>query len=442
MKFFSLILTFIALLSTFSTSSRAIEIQKVTSDSGVTAWLVEDHSIPLVAMNFSFNGGAASDPADTTGLSQFLSGMLDEGAGDLTSAQFQAAINDNSIKMSFAASQHRFDGSLQTLTVNRDTAVSLLRKALLSPRFDAAPLERVRRQLLVSLENERENPRVISSRAWIKTMVGKDHPYARSKSGTMLGLKAITSKDLHARAKKLLTRQDLLVAVTGDIDAKSLKKVLDQVFGDLPAKSDIKPVVEAAVLDRAKTQIVDRDIPQSIIQFGLKGIKRKDKDFVTAYVLFNIFGSGQFGSRLMEEVREKRGLSYSAYATLYPLRRAGLILGSAATVNARVGETIKVIRDEFKRMADEGPTQAELDNAKAYLTGAYALRFDSNSKITSQLLAIRKAELGIDYIKNRNDLIRAVTLKEAKRVAKRLLHSDQLVFTIVGKPANVTATSN
>ena len=442
MKFFSLILTFIALLSTFTTSSRAIEIQKVTSDSGVTAWLVEDHSIPLVAMNFSFNGGAASDPSDKTGLSQFLSGMLDEGAGDLTSAQFQAAINDNSIKMSFAASQHRFDGSLQTLSVNQDIAVSLLRKALISPRFDAAPLERVRRQLLVGLENERENPRVISSRAWIKTMVGKDHPYARSKSGTMAGLKAITGQDLHARAKKLLTRQGLLVAVTGDIDAKNLKKVLDQVFGDLPEKSDIKPVAEAAVLDKAKIQIVDRDIPQSIIQFGLKGIKRKDKDFVTAYVLFNIFGSGQFGSRLMEEVREKRGLSYSAYATLYPLRRAGLILGSAATVNARVGETIKVIRDEFKKMADEGPTQAELDNAKAYLTGAYALRFDSNSKITSQLLAIRKAELGIDYIKNRNELIRAVTLKEIKNVAKRLLHSDQLVFTIVGKPANVTATLN
>jgi len=442
MKTFTLILTFIVLLSTFTTASRAIEIQQVKSDSGVTAWLVEDHSIPLIAMNFSFNGGAATDPADKAGLSQFLSGMLDEGAADMTSAQFQAAINDNSIKLGFSASQHRFDGGLQTLSVNRDIAFSLLHKALTSPRFDANPLERVRRQLLVGLENDKEKPRVISTRAWLKTMVGKDHPYARSKSGTMAGIKAITSQDLHNRAKKLLTRQGLLVAVTGDIDAKTLKQVLDQTFGDLPEKSDIKPVAEAAVLDQSKIQIIDRDIPQSIIQFGHKGIKRKDKDFVAAYVLFNIFGSGQFGSRLMEEVREKRGLSYSAYATLYPLRRAGLVFGSAATVNARVGETIQVIRDEFKKMADNGPTQAELDNAIAYLTGAYALRFDTNSKIASQLLANRKAELGIDYIKNRNSLIRAITLADVKRVAKRLLHPDQLVFTIVGKPVNVAASKN
>lgn len=442
MKIFSIIVTLFVALGSFTNAGQAIEIQEVKSDSGVIAWLVEDHSIPLIAMNFSFNGGAATDPDDKTGLSEFLSGMLDEGAGDLTSAQFQAAINDNSIKLGFSTSQHRFDGSLQTLTVNRDKAFDLLEKALVSPRFDKAPLERIRQQFLVSLKRAKEKPRTISTRAWLKTMVGKDHPYARPKSGTAAGINSITAQDLRAKAKKLLTRQGLLVAVTGDIDAKTLKIMLDKTFGGLPEKSDIKPVAEAVVLEQPKIQIIDRDIPQSIVQFGHKGIKRKDKDFVTAYVLFNIFGSGQFGSRLMEEVREKRGLSYSAYATLYPLRRAGLIFGSAATVNARVGETVQVIRDEFKRMADEGPTQSELDNAIAYLTGAYALRFDTNSKIASQLLANRKLDLGIDYVKKRNGLIRAVTLADVKRVAKRLLHADQLVFTIVGKPQNITATSN
>ncbi len=442
MKIFSIVVSLFAVLIAFTTASRAIEIQEVKSDSGVTAWLVEDHSIPLIAMKFSFNGGAATDPLDKTGLSEFLSGMLDEGADDLTSAQFQAAINDNSIKLGFSASQHRFDGSLQTLSVNRDIAFSLLAKALTAPRFDKAPLERVRRQFLVSIKQDKEKPRTISTRAWLKTMVGKDHPYARPRSGTEAGINAINANDLRDKAKKIFTRQSLHVAVTGDIDAKTLKQVLDQLFGSLPEKSDIAPVIEADVFSQPKIQVIDRDIPQSIVQFGHKGIKRKDKDFVTAYVLFNIFGSGQFGSRLMEEVREKRGLSYSAYATLYPLRRAGLIFGSAATVNARVGETVQVIKDEFKRMAEDGPTQVELDNAIAYLTGAYALRFDSNSKIAGQLLANMKLDLGIDYIKRRNSLISAVTLVDVKRVAKRLLHADQLVFTIVGKPKNLAATSN
>ena len=442
MKIFSVLTSFVAALIVATSTAWAIEIQEVKSDSGVTAWLVQDNSIPLIAMKFSFNGGAATDPTDKTGLSEFLSGMLDEGAGDLTSAQFQAALNDNSIKLGFSSSQHRFDGGLQTLSVNRELAFDLLAKAITAPRFDEKPLERIRRQFLVSLKRDNEQPRTIATRAWIKTMVGKDHPYARPRSGTEQGLKSISADDLRAKAKKIFTRDQLFVAVTGDIDAQTLKTMLDKVFGSLPARSDLPEVPEAKISEEAQIQIIDRDIPQSVIQFGTKGIKRKDKDFVTAYVLFNIFGSGSFGSRLMEEVREKRGLSYSAYATLYPLRRAGLIFGSAATVNARVGETVKVVTDEFRKMAENGPTQKELDNAISYLTGAYALRFDTNSKIAGQLLANMKNDLGIDYVTKRNDLIRSVTLADVKRVAKRILRPDQLVFTIVGKPQGVTEASN
>jgi len=442
MKLLNTVIVLCAALAVFTTSARAIEIQEVKSKKGITAWLVEDHSVPLIAMKFSFSGGAATDPKDKTGLSQFLSSMLDEGAGDMDSGQFQAAINDNSIKLGFSVSQHRFDGGLQTLSVNRDIAFSLLAKALTEPRFDEAPFERVKGQILVGLKRDKETPRTISTRAWLKTMVGKDHPYARPKAGTEVGINAISTADLRGKAKQVFTRQGLHVAVTGDITAEALKEILDKVFGNLPEKSTIAPVPEAVVPSQAKIQIVDRDIPQSIVQFGHKGIKRKDKDFIAAFVLFNIFGSGQFGSRLMEEVREKRGLSYSAYATLYPLRRAGLIFGSAATVNARVGETVQVVKDQFKLMAEKGPTQEELDNSIAYLTGAYALRFDTNSKIAGQMLGTMKQELGIDYVKKRNSLIRAVTLADVKRLAKDLFHPDQLVFTIVGRPQNLKSTAN
>ncbi len=439
-----IIFTFVGLFASLfmlSSTAHAIEIQVVKSDKGVTAWLVEDHSNPLIAMRFSFKGGATSDPDEKLGMSDFLSGMLDEGAGDIKSAEFQQIISDLSIKMSFSAKQDRFNGSLQTLTENRDKAFSMLKLALTSPRMDAAPYARMLQQNLVGLKTDKENPRTIVSRAWLKTMVG-DHPYARPKTGTEVTLKNITAQDLKDKAKMLFTRDDLLIAVTGDIDAKALKKLLDDTFGSLPAKSSVPSIDDAKVNTKATVQIIDRNMPQSIIQFGQPGIKRLDKDFIPGYIVFHILGSGQFSSRLMEEVREKRGLAYSAYATLFPMDHAGLVLGSTATVNARVGETVKVIRDEFARMQKDGPTQKELDEAVAYLTGAYALRFDTNSKIAGQLLGTMTARSGIDYIKNRNALIRAVTLADVKRVAKRILKADQLTFTIIGKPEGVTATTN
>lgn len=441
MKLVSFVLGFVAFIFVANTPAYAIKIQEVKSSSGVTAWLVEDHTNPLIAMKFSFEGGAAADAADKTGLSEFLTGMLDEGAGDIKSAQFQQQISDNSIKLGFSASQHHFDGTLQTLSVNRDKAFSLLKLALTAPRFDKVPLERVRQQFLVSLKSDLENPRTIAVRHWLKTMVGKDHPYSRPRSGTKQGLESITADDLRAKAKQVFTKNGLLIAVTGDIDAKTLKKILNDTFGGLPEKSDLPAVSEAKILTGPKIQVIERAIPQSIIYFGHKGIKRKDKDFIPAYVLFNIFGSGQFGSRLMEEVREKRGLAYSAYATLYPLRKGALILGSAATVNARAAETVAVVRNEFKRMAESGPTKKEFDNAISYLTGAYALRFDTNAKIAGQLLSNMKFDLGIDYVERRNDIIRSVTLEDVRRVAKRILHADQLVFTIVGKPKGLEEKS-
>jgi zinc protease len=169
---------------------------------------------------------------------------------------------------------------------------------------------------------------------------------------------------------------------------------------------------------------------------------RKDPDFLIAYVVNHILGSGGFGSRLMEEVREKRGLSYGVYTTLYPLDQAGVFFGGAATVNDRVSETIEVVRTELKRMADDGPTAEELEQAKTYLTGSYALRFDSNRKIAGQLLAIQREDLGIDYVEKRNDLVNAVTLEDVRRVARRIIDADGLIFTIVGRPKAVQSSGN
>ncbi|CAN5448947.1 pitrilysin family protein [soil metagenome] len=415
----------------------AIDIKEVKSKAGIIAWLVEDHTNPLIAMQYSFAGGTAADPAGKEGLAHFLSGMLDEGAGDLDSKTFQTKRDDLGMRMGFDDDSDQFEGTFQTLSEKRDEAFGLLRLALTKPRFDADPLERVRQQLLVGAEQNLQDPDRIASAAWMKAALG-DHPYTREGEGTPQSLARITAADLRGLHRNLFTRKGLEVAVVGDIDAATLARLLDETFGDLPDTDPPPEPPMAKVADTPSLKIIDRNIPQSVIDFGNPGILRNDPDFIPAYVTSFILGGGGFGSRLTEEVREKRGLTYGVSLGLYPLDRAGLVLGQVGTRNEKAGEALAVVRDTMQRFASEGPTADELADAKTYLTGSYALRFTSNTKIASQLLGLQEENLGIDYVNRRNGLIEAVTLDQTKEQAKRLVQPDRMTIVILGKPQGVT----
>jgi len=421
--------------------ARAIEIQEVTSPGGIKAWLVESPTIPLIAMNFAFRGGAALDPKGKEGLANFLTGMLDEGAGALDSKAFQAKVDELAMKMSFSVGFDWFEGSFQTLSRNRDETFKLLKLALASPRFDSEPLERVRGQFLVSAKLDLEEPESIASRAWMKRAFG-DHPYARESDGTPDSLTRITAQDLRDLHQRLFTRKGLEIAVVGDIDAETLKRLLDETFGSLPDRDPPVSPAEAAATPGPSLEIIDRDMPQSVMIFGGPGIKRTDPDFIPAYVMSFILGGGGAGSWLTDEIRERRGLTYGVSFGLYPLDHAGLVLGSLGTRNEKAGEALDVMRSVLKRYVVEGPSQRELDEAKTYLTGSYPLRFDSNSKIANQLLAIQQDDLGIDYINKRNGLIAGVTLDQVKAQAKRLIDPATLIVTVVGQPQGLDAQSH
>jgi zinc protease len=423
----------LALFGLLATKSYAFEIREVKSKSGISAWLVEEHSIPLIAMNFSFSGGAATEASEKSGITYFLSGMLDEGAGPLDADAFRRRRDELSARISFESSADYVSGSFQTLTENRDASFDLLRLALTQPRFDPEPLERVRNQILLGLNDEQQDPEQIAFDDW-RRRIFVNHPYSRNSHGTAQAIASVTADDLRARRTELFSRDKLLVVVVGDIDAAALARLLDETFGSLIATSTLPDVPPAVVAKGPSLTVIDRDIPQSIIQFGQPGILREDPDFIAAYVMNDILGGSGFGSRLTEEIREKRGLSYSVYTQLYPLHRGAAMLGGAATRNDKVAETIALIKSELKRYANEGPTPQELVDAKTYQTGSYALRFDSNRKIADQLLGVREQDLGIDYVEKRNSLIEAITLEDVKRVAKRLIDADALIFTVVGKP--------
>lgn len=413
--------------------AHAMKIQSVRSPGGIEAWLVEEHSVPLMAMRFVFEGGNAQDPVGKEGLANFLSGMLDEGAGDLTSTVFQERLEELAVKMSFDDARDSFYGNFETLTINRDPAAELLRLAITKPRFDADAVERVRKQLLANLAYAAKSPDKVAAKAW-SARAFDGHPYGRSTDGTTESLQKISSQDLENYRKRVFARDTLKVVAVGDIDAKTLGQLLDKVFGGLPAKAQLEPVSLKTPAAREKLEVIEMEVPQSVAQFGLPGIARKDPDFMAAFVLNQILGGGGFASRLTEEVREKRGLAYSVYSYLQPYKHAPIFGGGVATKNEEIAQSLDVIRAELKRMADEGPTPEELDNAKKYLTGSFALRFDSNAKIANQLLWMLQEDMGIDYVEKRNALVEGVTLEDTKRVAKRLLKTDDLIITVVGKP--------
>ena len=411
----------------------SMEIQTVISPGGIKAWLVESHIVPLISMRFAFTGGASQDPAGKEGVSYFLSGMFDEGAGDLKSTAFQQRMDELAIKMSYDTGRDTFTGNFQTLTKNREEAFNLLRLALTETRFDKDALERVREQILTGLKFDAKNPGKVASRQWFKLAFG-DHPYGRSVQGTEKSVAALSAADLRAYKRRVLARDNLTIAVVGDIDAKTLGPLLDKVFGPLPEKAELAKIPDMAPAPGPVRKLVEMNVPQSVVQFGHAGIKRKDKDFIPAYIVNYILGGGGFSSRLMEEVREKRGLAYSVYSYLSPYQHSAVFLGGVATKNTAVEKSIEVIKTELARMAEHGPTAQELDNAKKYLTGSYPLRFDTSSKIANQLLWLQIENLGKDYVKNRNSMIEAVSLEEIRRVARRLLKPGNLIITIVGKP--------
>lgn len=421
--------------------AHAIEIKEVTSPGGIKAWLVESKTIPLIAMEFSFEGGSTSDPIGKEGTAHFITGMLDEGAGDLDGNTFQSRRDELAVKIGFNSGTEQFEGSLQTLSKNKEAAFVLLKKAVTSPHFENEAMERVRQQFLLSAKDDEQDPDKIASRAWMKLALA-DQPYARRSNGTPDSIARITPDDLRAMHKLLFSRKGLKVAVVGDIDAGTLGKSLDEIFGDLPNTEPPKPVPAPTIAKGPIVKIIDRDIPQSIIVFGHEGILRNDPDFIPAFVMSQILGGGGFASRLTTEVREKRGLTYGIGFGLSPMDHAGLYAGSLGTRNEKAGDALAVVKETLKKMADEGPTQAELDDMKTFLTGSYALRFDSDDKIAGQLLGLQQQSLGIDYVNKRNGLVEAVTLEQVKAQAKRLIDSEHLIVTVVGKPEGLKSTGS
>jgi zinc protease len=415
-----------------------VEIQEVISPGGIRAWLVEEHSIPFTALEIRFKGGTSLDAPGKRGAINLMTALIEEGAGDLDAQAFAEARETLAAGFGFDAGDDEVSVSARFLTENRDEAVDLLRLALTAPRFDEDAIERVRAQVISNIQSDAKEPDVIAGRTFDAMAFG-DHPYATSRDGTVESVSALTRADIVEAWERAVARDRIFVGAVGDITAPELGALLDRLFADL--RETGAPMPERAPFNlNGGVTVVDFASPQSVVTFGHSGIKRDDPDFFAAFVLNHIMGGGGFESRLMNEVREKRGLTYGVGTYLVPMDHAETWQGGFSSANAKVAEAIAVVREEWARAAEGGVTDEELDRAKTFLTGSYPLRFDGNGPIADILVGLQIQGLPADYVTNRNDYIEAVTREDVARVARRLMDADALRFVVVGRPEGVVAT--
>jgi len=404
---------------------------QVLRAAGVTAWLAEDHAVPVISVAFSIPGGAALDPEGREGASALAASLLTEGAGELDANAFQEAIRDAAISFNFSADRDEFSGSFRCLGDALPDAARLARMALSAPRMEPRDVERVRARAIAGARQALENPRGQAGRAfWSAALPGA---YGRSPGGTAESLATLPGELLKGVPARQFRRGGLMVAAAGAITAAQLSDLLDTLFADWPAEAP-EGLPRLPPFSARGVQVVPVESPQSSAVFGQPGIAVDDPDWEASGVVLRILAGGGFSSRLMQAVRVERGLSYGIGAGAEPLAGRSVILGSVATENARMAETLSVLRGEWAKMAESGPTDAEREEAIAYLTGSQPLSFTSTRQIAGILLSLQRNNRPLNWLADRPARLAALSRERLAEVARRVLQPDALAVTVAGKP--------
>jgi zinc protease len=403
---------------------------QVVEAGGITAWLVEDHSVPVVSFAWSWPGGQAMDPAGREGLSGMAAAMLGEGAGDLPSQAFQDALRDTGSSVSFSASRDAFEGGLRALSDALPDALRLARLAMTAPRLDADALGRLRARAVLAARQQLETPAGLARRAfWEAGFPGT----SAGRLSTPESLTAITAEDIRAALTAQLRRDGVLVVASGAIGAAALRTVLAELFGALPAGAPPAPPPLPALAPFGLA-LREKAAPQSSLVFGQDALPPTDPDWEAQQVMIRILAGGGFTSRLMRSIREERGLTYGIGAGLDVLFGRALILGSVATENARVGEVWNLIRQGWAEMAERGPTAEEVREAIAFLAGSLPLQFTDSRRTASLLLGLRQTGRSPEWLAGRPARLAALTQADVARAARRVLRPDALALAVAGEP--------
>lgn len=423
----------LVLLIAAPANAKVLDIQDLKTSKGITVWLVEDHTLPVLALSFAFHSGAATDPAAASGVSQLLSNTLDEGAGQMTSKQFQSALRDNAIDLGFSSGRDSFTGSMRTLLRHKDDALKLLKLALMSPRFDADAVERMKQANLVRIRSSMNDADWIGARIMNDRMYA-GHPYARNSGGTLASMAKMTPADLKAARARHFARDELLVGIAGDITKDDAMKMVDDVFGDLPATAKLAALTASVMPAAAKPVFYLKDQPQTNLSMAWPGIDINDPDHYATVVMDYIYGGGGFSSRLMNDVRESKGLTYGIYSGMINMDHADRFTVGGSMLPQNVQPTIDAVKKIATDMQNADVTEAELKAAKDYLTGSLPLHFSSSMNIAGALTSLQLNGRPITALDDFRDKINAVTPADIRRVAGRIFKTDPIIVLVGAKP--------
>lgn len=413
---------------------KILDIQELQTESGISAWLVEDHTVPVIALHFAFKGaGASGDGPDKQGLARLASNTMDEGAGQLDSHAFQEELRREVISLRFSSNRDMFGGVVQTRSSTRDRAFELLRLALNEPRFDEQPLERMRAANLARIRNGLSDPN------WVSARIANDrffegHPYALNSGGTLSSLGNITADDLRDFATTRLAQDNLHVAIVGDITAENAKQAIDNIFANLPESANLPAVADINVQNVNTLAVFEAPIPQTIISAVQDAPPREHDDYFAFTVMNHILGASGFGSRLTQEIREKRGLTYGIYSYPQYMDHINTLNVSVATANENAGQVLDLLTAEMKRIQDEPVSAQERDETISYLIGSFPLTLSSTSSIAGLLLNMQVEELSVDYINERRKGFESVTIADIQKAAQTYLTPDNLAIIMIGQP--------
>lgn len=425
------ILATVTFLFALLSQAQAIDIKEVTSEKGIKALLVEDYTLPIIAISISFEGGTTQDTDGKEGTLRLMTALMDEGAGELDSVAYQARAEELGLEFGFSASNDRFSGGGRLLRSEREEVFKLIKLAINKPRFDEDAIERMRDAIRSSIISSKKNPSSVRSKA-LRESIFVSHPYSRGSSEESIDL--ISRDDIIAMNKKILSRDTLTVGVVGAISEAELKAALDDIFGELPQERMIGEIEE--VTPKLGENIsIDMPVPNATISIVYPAIKRDHPDFFAAHMMNHILGGGSFSSRLYTEVREKRGLAYSVSSGIATLDKSAYFAAGTSARAVNREETIEIIQNEIEKIAKEGVTAEELEKAKRYVAGSYAIsNLDTSSKISNVLVALQTQNLGLDYIEKREKYIADVTLEDVNRIAKEFF-SNKPTLVVVGPAA-------
>jgi zinc protease len=425
----SLLLIFL-LVSTTAWSGPTI--QNWQTKSGASVLFVEASDLPMVDLRVVFDAGSARD-GEKPGLSQLTNAVLTDGAGQWNADQIALRMDSVGAKFGSGALRDMAWVSLRTITEEKafETSVSTLAEILKAPTFPVDALERNRKMMLASLQQELQSPGAVAKKQFMQTLFGS-HPYAIHSGGTQGSLKAITRDDLVAHQQRYYVAKNATISIVGDLDRKQAESLAERITSGMQPGEAAPALPKVSGLKQASSKSVPFPSSQSHILLGQPGMHRGDPDYYALYVGNHIFGGSGLVSLLVDEVREKRGLSYSVYSYFSPMRADGPFVMGAQTKNDQARLALDVMRKALKDYIQRGPTDAELKAAKQNITGSFPLNISSNGKIVEYISMIGFYKLPLDHLDTFVSKVNGVTKEQIKDAFNRRVHPDKFVTVVVG----------